>query len=61
MPPSPVTSSATDKTMKSLIALTFTIIFGWLAVVTFFGPELARAVNAPEAKKPAKHSTKRIK
>jgi hypothetical protein len=47
--------------MKSLIALTFTIIFGWLAVVTFFGPELARAVNAPEAKKPAKHSTKRIK
>ena len=32
--------------MKSLIAL---IIFGWLAVVTFFGPELARAINAPEA------------
>ena len=33
-------------TMKALIAL---IIFGWLAVVTFFGPELARAINAPEA------------
>jgi hypothetical protein len=44
--------------MKALLAL---IIFGWVAAVTFCGPELARAVNAPEAKKPAKHSTKRIK
>ncbi len=34
--------------MKSLIALTFIIIFGWLAVVTFCGPELARAINGPE-------------
>ena len=34
--------------MKSLIALSFLIIFGWLAVVTFFGPELARAINGPE-------------
>ena len=33
--------------MKTLIAL---IIFGWLAVVTFYGPELYRAINAPEAK-----------
>ena len=31
--------------MKTLIAL---IIFGWLAVVTFFGPELYRAINGPE-------------
>jgi hypothetical protein len=31
--------------MKSLIALTFIIIFGWLAVVTFCGPELAHAIN----------------
>jgi hypothetical protein len=34
--------------MKSLIALSFLIIFGWLAVVTFCGPELARAINGPE-------------
>ena len=34
--------------MKSLIALSFLIIFGWLAVVTFYGPELARAINGPE-------------
>lgn len=34
--------------MKSLIALTFIIIFGWLAVVTFCGPELYRAINGPE-------------
>jgi hypothetical protein len=34
--------------MKALIALSFLIIFGWLAVVTFCGPELARAINGPE-------------
>ena len=34
--------------MKSLIALSFIIIFGWLAAVTFFGPELYRAINGPE-------------
>jgi hypothetical protein len=39
--------------MKALITLSAIIIFGWVAVVTFFGPELARAINAPEAKKPA--------
>lgn len=39
--------------MKALIALTALLIFGWVAVVTFFGPELARAINAPE---PVKHS-----
>jgi hypothetical protein len=36
--------------MKALIAI---IIFGWVAAVTFFGPEIARAINAPE---PVKHS-----
>ena len=34
--------------MKSLIALSFLIIFGWLAVVTFCGPQLAQAINGPE-------------
>jgi hypothetical protein len=34
--------------MKSLILLSFLIIFGWLAVVTFCGPELARAINGLE-------------
>jgi hypothetical protein len=31
--------------MKSLIALSFLIIFGWLAVVTFCGPDLAKAID----------------
>jgi hypothetical protein len=31
--------------MKSLIALSFLIIFGWLAVVTFYGPDLAKAID----------------
>ena len=34
--------------MKALIALTFLIVFGWTAAVTFFGPELYRAINGPE-------------
>jgi len=34
--------------MKSLILLSVLIIFGWVAVVTFCGPELARAINGPE-------------
>ncbi len=34
--------------MKSLILLSALVIFGWLAVVTFCGPELARAINGPE-------------
>ena len=38
--------------MKTLIAL---IIFGWLAVVTFCGPELARAINGPEPVKAKVH------
>jgi hypothetical protein len=40
--------------MKALITLSFLIIFGWLAVVTFCGPELARAINGPEPVKAAK-------
>ena len=31
--------------MKSLIALSFLVIFGWVAVVTFCGPQLARAID----------------
>jgi hypothetical protein len=34
--------------MKALVTLTAIVIFGWLAVVTFCGPELARAINGPE-------------
>jgi hypothetical protein len=34
--------------MKALIALTFILIFGWTAAVTFFGPELYRAINGPQ-------------
>jgi hypothetical protein len=34
--------------MKSLVTLAALIIFGWLAVVTFCGPELYRAINGPE-------------
>jgi hypothetical protein len=34
--------------MKALIALSAIVIFGWLAVVTFCGPELYRAINGPE-------------
>jgi hypothetical protein len=42
--------------MKSLIALTFIVIFGWLAAVTFYGPELYQAINGPE---PVKAKTTR--
>jgi hypothetical protein len=34
--------------MKALIALTFFLTFGWLVAVTFYGPELYRAINGPE-------------
>jgi hypothetical protein len=34
--------------MKALITLAAFVIFGWLAVVTFCGHELARAINGPE-------------
>ena len=44
--------------MKALIALALFVTFGWLVVVTFFGPDLARAIDKSlpgyvEAKKPA--------
>lgn len=34
--------------MKSLITLSALVIFGWVIAVTFFGPELYRAINGPE-------------
>jgi hypothetical protein len=34
--------------MKTLVTLAALVIFGWLAVVTFFGPELYRAINGPD-------------
>jgi hypothetical protein len=34
--------------MKSLILLSALVIFGWVAVVTFAGPDLAKAINGPE-------------
>jgi hypothetical protein len=43
--------------MKALIALSFLIIFGWFVAVTFYGPELAKAIDKSlpgyVAKKPA--------
>ena len=41
--------------MKTLVTLTALLIFGWLAVVTFYGPELARAINGPEPVKAKFH------
>lgn len=41
--------------MKTLLAV---LIFGWVTVVTFFGPELARAINAPQAVKAKTHRTR---
>ena len=34
--------------MKALGTLFVLAMFGWLAVVTFCGPELARLINGPE-------------
>ena len=42
--------------MKALVTLAALVIFGWLAVVTFFGPELARAINGPEPVKAVRRS-----
>jgi hypothetical protein len=44
--------------MKAPIAISFLIIFGWLAVVTFYGPELARAINGAEPVKAKVHRTR---
>ena len=36
--------------MKALVTFTALLIFGWVIGVTFYGPQIARAINAPEAK-----------
>ena len=41
--------------MKTLVTLTALLIFGWVATVTFFGPQLARAINGPEPVKAKVH------
>jgi hypothetical protein len=38
--------------MKTLLAV---LIFGWVIGVTFYGPQIARAINAPEAVKAKGH------
>ena len=40
--------------MKALIALTFMIILGWVAVVTFAGPDLARFIDRVLPDEPVK-------
>jgi hypothetical protein len=47
--------------MKALIALTFIVIFGWLAVVTFCGPELAHAIDRSLPGYVAKPAVKRVR
>ena len=34
--------------MKALVTLSALVVFGWVIAVTFFGPELYRAINGPE-------------
>lgn len=34
--------------MKALVTLSALVVFGWVVAVTFFGPELYRAINGPE-------------
>jgi hypothetical protein len=47
--------------MKALVTLTALVIFGWLAVVTFFGPDLARAIDRSLPGHVAKPVTKRAR
>ena len=47
--------------MKALVTLAALVIFGWLAVVTFCGPELYRAINGPEPVKAAKVTHRRVR
>jgi hypothetical protein len=47
--------------MKALIALSFLIIFGWLAVVTFCGPQLAQAIDRSLPGYVAKPTAKRVR
>jgi hypothetical protein len=48
--------------MKALVTLAALIIFGWVAVVTFAGPDLAKAIDKSlpgyVAKKPAAKRTR---
>jgi hypothetical protein len=47
--------------MKALVTLTALVIFGWLAVVTFFGPDLARAIDRSLPGYVAKPTAKRAR
>jgi hypothetical protein len=47
--------------MKALIALTFLLTFGWLAVVTFCGPQLAQAIDRSLPGYVAKPTAKRVR
>jgi len=47
--------------MKTYVALSFLIIFGWLAVVTFFGPDLAKAIDKSLPGYVAKPAAKRVR
>lgn len=55
-------SRAQPHNMKALVTLTALIIFGWVAVVTFAGPDLAKAIDKSlpgyVAKKPAAKRTR---
>lgn len=42
--------------MKAIITLTALLIFGWVVAVTFFGPELYKAINGPEPVKTIRRS-----
>jgi len=48
--------------MKALVTLAALVIFGWVAVVTFAGPDLAKAIDKSlpgyVAKKPAAKRTR---
>ncbi len=47
--------------MKTLIALTALIILGWTAVVTFAGPDLAKAIDKSLPGYVAKPAAKRVR
>ena len=47
--------------MKALITPSFLIIFGWLAVVTFCGPQLAQAIDRSLPGYVAKPTAKRVR
>jgi hypothetical protein len=47
--------------MKALASLFFITVISWLAVVTFCGPELYRAINGPEPVKAKATSHRRAR